>query len=86
MLKNLRKKIHIILHNVLWLKIWKCYIYRNVLLSLLLRVDIAVMTYHDQKQLGKEGFISLSVPLEKSLLAKSVRVGTQARQKPGGRS
>lgn len=62
------KKIPIVLHNVLWLKIWKCYVYRNVLLSLLLRINIAVMTYHDQKQLRKEGFISLRVPLKKFII------------------
>jgi hypothetical protein len=50
---------------------------------ILIRFSIAVMKHHDQKQLGKKGFILLT-PHNSSL--KAVRAGTQAGQEPGGRS
>ena len=46
-----------------------------------LRVSIAVMKHHDQKQLGGKRVYFLHSPI-----SKAVRLGTQAGQDPGGRS
>jgi hypothetical protein len=50
--------------------------------GVLVRVTIAVMKHHDQKQLGEE---RVYMAYQCSSL-KEVRTGTQARQEPGGRS
>lgn len=49
------------------------------------RVTIAVMKPHDQSNLGKKGFIQLTLP-HCCLSLKEVRTGIQTGQKPGGKS
>lgn len=55
------------------------------MLTVLIRVSIAVMRHHDKNKLGREGLIQLTLP-HHCLLLKEVRTGTQAEQEPGGRS
>jgi hypothetical protein len=49
------------------------------------RVTIAVIIHHDQSNLGKRGFIWLTLPHHCSS-STEVRKGTQTGQEPGGRS
>jgi hypothetical protein len=54
--------------------------------DVLVRITVAAMEHHDQKQfghLGKKGFIHSQFHIT---LSKAVRAGTQAGQEPGGRS
>ena len=50
-----------------------------------LRVSIAVTKHHDQKQVGEERFIWLTLPYHSSSLAEA-RTGTQTELEPEGRS
>ena len=54
-------------------------------ITVLVRVTIAVMKHHDQGNLGKKGFIQLTLPYHCSS-SKEVRTGTQTWQEPAGRS
>jgi hypothetical protein len=47
------------------------------------RVTIAVTKHHDQNNLGRKGFIRLTLPHHCSS-SKESRTGTQAGQEPGG--
>lgn len=51
----------------------------------LLRLSLAVMKHHSQKQKGRKGFISPTVPYNRSS-AKAMRAGTHTGQGPGARS
>ena len=48
-------------------------------------VSIAMMEHHDQSNIGKKGFIWLTL-LHHSSSSKAVRTGTQTGQEPRGRS
>lgn len=49
--------------------------------SIIVRVTVALMKHHDQKQPGKEDVISLAVPQNRSS-SKAVRAGTHPGQEP----
>ena len=51
----------------------------------LVRVTIAVMSHHDQKQCGEERVYFAHTSIEQFII-KTLRTGTQAGQEPGGRS
>lgn len=54
-------------------------------ISVLVSVSIAVMKHLDQKQVGEERFIWLTLPHYRSSL-KEVKAGAQTGQELGGRS
>lgn len=53
--------------------------------SVKVRDSRAVMKHHDQSNLGRKEFISLTVPYNSSS-PEAVRTGTEAGQEVGGRS
>lgn len=53
--------------------------------TFLVRITIAMLEHHDQRDLWRKGFSWLKLPHYSSSL-KEVRTGTQTGQDPGGRS
>ena len=53
--------------------------------SVLVKVTIAVMKYHDQSKLGRKGFVWFALPHQCSSLTE-VRAGTHTGRESGGRS
>lgn len=58
---------------------------REIILPVLVRVSSPMMKQHDQRNLGRKGFIWLTLP-QHCLSSKKVRTGTQIGQEPGDKS
>jgi hypothetical protein len=77
----------------LWLTDYKTHIssflldgsYLKSIYSVYHRVSIAMTKRSDQSNLGKKGFIRLTLP-RCNLSLEGARIGTPTKQEPGGRS